>query len=147
MIRRHGEAPRPGQAYRRRPGVYAILPRGDSILATHQMEPWPEFQLPGGGIDRGEQPIAALHREVREETGWHIGGMRRLGAFRRFTFMPEYDLWAEKVCTVYVARPVRRVGPPTEAGHLAIWLPVAEALERLGNPGDRGMLAAFIAAR
>ena len=80
--------------YRRRPGVYAILPRGDSILATHQMHPWPEFQLPGGGIDKGEQPIAALHREVWEETGWHIGASRRLGTFRRFTFMPEYDLRA-----------------------------------------------------
>ena len=45
---------------------------GDSILATHQAEPVPEFQLPGGGIDRGEHPIAALHREVYEETGWKI---------------------------------------------------------------------------
>jgi 8-oxo-dGTP diphosphatase len=143
MIRRYGEVPRPGQRYRRRPGVYAILPRGDSILVTHQMQPWPEFQLPGGGIDRGEQPIAALHREVAEETGWRIGEVRRLGAFRRFTYMPEYDLWAEKVCTVYLARPLRPVGPPTEAGHLAVWLPLAEALDRLGNPGDRGLLAAW----
>jgi 8-oxo-dGTP diphosphatase len=107
------------------------------------MQPWPEFQLPGGGIDRGEQPIAALHREVAEETGWRIGEVRRLGAFRRFTYMPEYDLWAEKVCTVYLARPLRPVGPPTEAGHLAVWLPLAEALDRLGNPGDRGLLAAW----
>ncbi len=147
MIRRYGDSPRTGQVYRRRPGVYAILPRGDSILTTHQMLPSPEFQLPGGGIDKGEQPIAALHREVWEETGWHIGEPRRLGAFRRFTYMPEYDLWAEKVCTVYVARPLRQVGPPAEAGHLAIWLPVAEALACLGNPGDRAMLAGFIARR
>ncbi|QYK41683.1 MAG: NUDIX hydrolase [Paracoccaceae bacterium] len=141
MIRRYGEAVRATRHYRRRPGVYAILLRGDSILATHQAEPQPEFQLPGGGIDAGEQPVAALHREVYEETGWHIGGLRRLGAFRRFTYMPEYDLWAEKVCTVYLARPLRRVGPPTEAGHTAVWLPVAEALTLLGNPGDRAMLA------
>jgi 8-oxo-dGTP diphosphatase len=147
MIRRYGEAPKRGQVYRRRPGVYAILPRGDSILTTHQMEPWPEFQLPGGGIDTGEQPITALHREVWEETGWHIGGVRRLGAFRRFTFMPEYDLWAEKVCTVYVARPLRRVGPPAEPGHRAMWLPVAEAVGMLGNPGDRAMLADFAGLR
>jgi 8-oxo-dGTP diphosphatase len=24
---------------------------------THQAAPVPEFQLPGGGIDKGEQPI------------------------------------------------------------------------------------------
>jgi 8-oxo-dGTP diphosphatase len=144
MIRRYGEAVRADMRYTRRPGVYAILPRGDSLLVTHQAEPVPEYQLPGGGIDRGEQPVAALHREVWEETGWSIGTPRRLGAFRRFTYMPEYDLWAEKVCTVYVARPLRRLGPPSEPGHTAFWLPVAEALHRLGNAGDRGMLARWL---
>lgn len=130
-----------GQAYRRRPGVYAVLLRGDSILTTFQAAPVPEYQLPGGGIDPGEHPMAALHREVIEETGWRIAITRRIGAFRRFTYMPDYDLWAEKLCTVYLARPIRRLGPATEAGHTAIWLPVDDALTRLGNPGDRGMLA------
>lgn len=143
MIRRYGEPVKTGQHYRRRPGVYAVLLRGDSILATFQQAPVPEFQLPGGGIDAGEQPVAALHREVIEETGWKIDVIRRIGAFRRFTYMPEYDLWAEKLCTVYLARPVLRLGPPSEAGHTAVWLPVAEAVARLGNPGDRAMLAAL----
>ena len=120
-----------------------MLLRGDSILATFQQAPVPEFQLPGGGIDAGEQPVAALHREVIEETGWKIDVIRRIGAFRRFTYMPEYDLWAEKLCTVYLARPVLRLGPPSEAGHTAVWLPVDEAVARLGNPGDRAMLAAL----
>ncbi len=141
MIRRYGEAVKAGQRYRRRPGIYAVLLLGDSLLTTFQMEPLPEFQLPGGGIDRGEHPIAALHREVFEETGWKIDVTRRLGAFRRFTYMPEYDLWAEKLCTVFLARPVLRLGPPSEAGHSAVWLPVDEAIETLGNPGDRAMLA------
>jgi 8-oxo-dGTP diphosphatase len=144
-MRRYGEAVKAGQTYRRRPGVYAILPRGSSILVTHQAEPLPEVQLPGGGIDRGEQPIAALHREVWEETGWTIGTPRRVGAFRRFTYMPEYDLWAEKVCTVYVARPLLALGPPKEAGHTALWLPMEAALSVLGTIGDRAMLARFIA--
>lgn len=141
MIRRYGEAVKRGQRYGLRPGVYAILLNGDSILTTFQQEPKPEFQLPGGGIDRGEHPIAALHREVMEETGWRIAPLRRLGAFRRFTYMPDYDRWAEKLCTIYIARPVRRITAPTEAGHSAIWLPVTEALAMLGNAGDRGMLA------
>ena len=69
MIRRYGEPVVAGQIYRRRPGVYAILLRGDDILLTHQAEPDNEFQLPGGGIDPGEHPLPALHREVMEETG------------------------------------------------------------------------------
>ena len=143
MIRRYGEPVKPGQNYKRRPGVYAILARGSMILATHQAAPEPEFQLPGGGIDPGEHPIAALHREVREETGWKIAIARRLGAFRRFTYMPDYGFWAEKLCTVYLARPIYRLGPPTEAGHLAVWLTLPQALDQLGNPGDTAMLDAY----
>jgi 8-oxo-dGTP diphosphatase len=147
MIRRYGEPLQQGQRYKRRPGVYAILLDGDHLLATHQAEPVPEYQLPGGGIDPGEHPIAALHREVFEETGWRIALERRMGAFRRFTYMPEYDLWAEKLCTVYLARPVRRLGPPSEPGHEAVWMSLEAAVEVLGNPGDRAMLAIAMGAR
>lgn len=147
MIRRYGEAVKAGQSYRRRPGVYAILLRGDDILLTHQAEPDDEFQLPGGGIDRGEQPIAALHREVMEETGWHITDVRHFGAFRRFCYMPEYDRWAEKVCAIYIARPTLRIGPPTEPGHSAHWMPATAALGLLGNAGDRAMLAQVLGGR
>jgi 8-oxo-dGTP diphosphatase len=139
-IRRYGEAVKPGQNYRRRPGVYAILLDGDGMLTTHQASPIPEYQLPGGGIDPGEHPIAALHREVMEETGWHIANIRRVGAFRRFCYMPDYDMWAEKLCTVYLARPVLRIGPPTEPGHTAVWMQPEAALRNLGNAGDRAML-------
>jgi 8-oxo-dGTP diphosphatase len=141
MIRRYGEAVKRGQKYRMRAGVYAVLLDGGALLATHQAEPVPEYQLPGGGIDPGENPIAALHREVFEETGWRIGAPRLLGRFRRFAYMPEYDKWAEKLCTVYLARPLLRLGPPSEAGHRAVWMAAAEGLVRLGNAGDRAMLA------
>lgn len=141
MIARYGEPRRADQTYRRRPGVYAILVRDGRLLLTHQSEPAPEFQLPGGGIDPGESPLAALHREVFEETGWVIAPVRRLGAFRRFVYMPEYDLWAEKRCAIWLARPVRRIGPPTEAGHSVEWADPLQALDLLGNPGD----AAFVA--
>ncbi|MFZ1470939.1 MAG: NUDIX hydrolase [Paracoccaceae bacterium] len=141
MIRRFGDSVKAGQIYRRRQGIYAVLLLGDSILATHQSAPTPEFQLPGGGIDPGEQPMTALHREVYEETGWKIAIQRRIGAFRRFTYMPEYDRWAEKLCSVYLARPVRRLGPPSEQGHTAVWLPANQAGQMLGNDGDRAMLA------
>ncbi len=141
MIRRFGESVKAGQHYRPRPGVYAVLMLGSDVLVTHQAEPNPEFQLPGGGIDPGEHPVAALHREVIEETGWRRGTPRRSGTFRRFTYMPEYDKWAEKLCTVYLARPVLRHGPPTEAGHTAVWMSAEQAMRLLANDGDRAMLA------
>lgn len=144
-MRRFGEPRRPGQKYFHRPGVYAILEREGSLLLTHQSEPEPEFQLPGGGIDPGESPLTALYREVFEETGWRIASPRRLGAFRRFTYMPEYDLWAEKVCAIYLARPVRRIGPPSEALHQAVWTPPQTAQHLLANAGDRAFVHRYLA--
>ncbi|SDH34882.1 NUDIX hydrolase [Alloyangia pacifica] len=145
MTARYGEPPESGRRYTLRPGAYAILPRNGAVLVTHQADPWPEYQLPGGGIDAGESPIAALHREVFEETGWKIAAPRRLGAFRRFTYMPEYDLWAEKLCIIYAARPVRPLGAPSEPGHQAVWMDPVLASEILGNPGDRDFLRRALA--
>ncbi|KFE35076.1 NUDIX domain-containing protein [Thioclava atlantica] len=140
MIARFGESVKPGQNYRLRPGAYAVLIRDGRVLVTHQEAPLPEFQLPGGGIDPGEGAIDALHREVREETGWAITGLRRLGAYRRFTYMPEYEFWAEKLCSIWTARPVLRRGAPSEPGHSAHWMAPGEALDALANEGDRHFL-------
>ena len=140
MIRRFGASREPARNYRHRPGAYAILPRGGRVLLTAQSAPLPDLQLPGGGVDDGESPLQALHREVLEETGWGIAAPRRIGAFRRFAFMPEYGLWAEKVCTVFVARPTRPCAPVREPHQWPCWLTVEDALARLGNAGDRHFL-------
>lgn len=141
MIRRFGEAIQRDVKYRLRPGAYVILPRNGQVLLTFQESPKAEFQLPGGGVDKGENPIAALHREVFEETGWTIGQPMRLGAYRRFCYMPDYDLWAEKLCTIYVARPILRISDPTEPGHTAVWMSHESALSVLANVGDQAYLA------
>lgn len=137
MIRRFGKSPKAGQTYKTRAGAYAILPRGGNLLLTFQAGIFDEYQLPGGGIDPGESPIAALHREVFEETGWKIASPRRIGAFRRFTYMPDYDLWAEKICTIYLATPVLRHGAPSEPDHTAVWMSPDLAVQSLCNAGDR----------
>lgn len=147
MNRRFGRPPEPGRRYTPRPGVYAIIDAGDGILATFQEEPRPELQLPGGGIDPGEQPLVALAREVMEETGYLIHAPRRLGMFHRYTYMPEYDLFAQKLCHVYHARLGPRRGEPTEPGHAAVFLPWDVAEARLAVSGDRHFVARFRALR
>lgn len=144
MIRRYGERVNPAMRYTPRPGAYVVLLRGRDLLLTVQDGQEPELQLPGGGIDPGEQALPALHREVLEETGWRMDRPRRLGAFRRFVYMPEYDLWAEKICTVFLARPTLRIGPPLEVGHHAIWVPVDQAPALLSNEGDAAFVASLL---
>ncbi|MBZ0128586.1 MAG: NUDIX hydrolase [Rhodobacteraceae bacterium] len=143
-MRRFDEARRYGIRYRQRPGAYGILRRGDKLLITFQARPEPEFQLPGGGIDPGESPLIALHREVREETGWGIAIERRLGAFQRYAYMPDYDIWARKVCHIYLCRPTFRKGPISEPDHSAHWVSLTTAAHILGNEGDRHFVAALL---
>ncbi|MCY4303977.1 MAG: NUDIX hydrolase [Aestuariivita sp.] len=137
MIHRIGEPRLKSKRYTRRPGAYALLPRDGNLLLTVQLCDEPDIQLPGGGIDTGEHAIVALHREVYEETGWRISKPRRIGAFRRFVYMPEYDLWAEKICHIFIARPTRQIGPPVETDHKVIWANPETAVRILGNAGDR----------
>jgi len=142
-MRRIGEHQRPGIAYRDRPGAYGIVMRGGRLLCVWQKA---ELQLPGGGVDPGESPIRALHREVIEETGWRIAGPDgglplRLGAFQRYAWLWDYEYFARKVQHVYLARAVARLGEPLEPDHHPVWLRPDEAARALHIAGDRAMVA------
>ena len=100
-----------------------------------RQEPDFEFQLPGGGIDLGENSIQALHREVLEETGWLISNPRFLGVYKRFVYMPEYKMYAEKVCKIYHAIPSLKTSNILEKGHSAHIMHAHLAL-RLLHGGD-----------
>ncbi|HVX55593.1 NUDIX domain-containing protein [Nocardioides sp.] len=60
---------------RQRVAAYAVILRGEDILLSRLSpmvtsdEVW---SLPGGGLDHGEDPRAAVVREVREETGLEV---------------------------------------------------------------------------
>ncbi|MEO0342726.1 MAG: NUDIX hydrolase [Pseudomonadota bacterium] len=139
-MKRFGAPRKNDQIYKDRIGVYAILERDGHFLLTEQLDPGPEIQLPGGGVDPGESPLQALHREVMEETGWRIHDPLRLGAYQRFAYMPEYSVWARKICIIYVAHAVRKMGPPIEPQHRVIWSDATTAPFLLDNKGDAAFL-------
>ena len=54
-----------------RVAAYAVCRRADTVLLARWTGPrGPEWTLPGGGLDHGEDPADAAVREVREETGY-----------------------------------------------------------------------------
>lgn len=146
-MRRYGEAVVEGQRYEDRPGAYACIGDGaGNLLLAATTVRGEEFLLPGGGIDAGEAPLQALHREVMEETGWRVGDVRRLGAFQRYVYMPEYDKWARKVCHIYLCRGIAKLADPTEPDHTPLWVPGELAVEHLSISGDRAFVAALLAS-
>lgn len=141
-MKRFGERPRPDTTYTRRPGAYGVIldGRGRALIALNEC-PGEEVALPGGGIDPGETPLRALHREAMEETGWRIAVMARVGAYKRFVYMPEYGLWAEKICHVYLCRAGRQVAAPSEPDHQPVWMDAGFAASMLSVDGDRALFA------
>lgn len=148
-MKRIGEPWVAGRPYRDRIGVYGLLlGRDGRLLCVHQVGiDAAEMQLPGGGVDPGEQPLAALHREVREETGWVIAEPRRFATFQSYTWLWDYRYWSRKVHMIYLARAIYRLGPPLEAGHTPHWLAPAQALRLLDVAGDREMVRRAMASR
>lgn len=147
-MKRIGEPWVAGRPYRDRIGVYGLLAGRDGrLLCVHQRgEDAEEMQLPGGGIDPGEHPLAALHREVREETGWVIGAPRRFATFQSYVWLWDYRYWARKVHMIYFARTIHRLGPPLEVGHTPHWLAPEVAARVLDVEGDREMVRRAMAA-
>ncbi|MEU2238599.1 NUDIX domain-containing protein [Streptomyces sp. NPDC018338] len=68
-----------------RVSAYAIAVEDDRLLLIRLSDASPVFMpglwhMPGGGIDPGEQPVEALSRELREETGLELADARLLDA-------------------------------------------------------------------
>ncbi len=66
------------------PVVCAVIERGGRVLVAqrppHKLMPR-KWEFPGGKVEPGEEPAAAIVREIREELGCAIGITRALPPF------------------------------------------------------------------
>jgi 8-oxo-dGTP pyrophosphatase MutT (NUDIX family) len=79
LVLEPGEEARPYQ----RAAAYGVVTSERGVLLTElsALTSAPgRWTLPGGGLDAGEAPVAALHREVWEESGQVVEGVRLLEA-------------------------------------------------------------------
>ena len=132
-----GEGVNSGIKYNRRVGAYGIIFHKKEFLLTEQItsEGNIEVQLPGGGLEKNESLIHALYREVLEETGWGIRVLKKEGVFQRFTYMPEYKMWAQKVCHIYICVATMQKTKKLEKDHRFITMNKKKSLARLVDPG------------
>jgi len=61
--------------------IFAITKAGEALLIRQPRAGAmaDTLEIPGGGVDPGEQPERAAHRELEEETGYVAGRMRYVG--------------------------------------------------------------------
>jgi len=110
---------------------------GLEIAVIHRPR-YDDWSLPKGKVDPGETAAVAAVREVFEETGHHTILGRRLD-------MVSYPI-DQGVKKVYYWA-ARSTGGEFTAGKEVdelVWLPIAEAMQRLNYPQDRKMLRHFI---
>lgn len=59
-------------------GAIVLNPKNQVLLLHHILRPGSGWGIPGGFLDRGEQPDTAVRREIREETGIELTDLRFL---------------------------------------------------------------------
>lgn len=64
----------------------AVLYNAAGQVAVMHFTTTGSYKLPGGGIDEGEDTIDALHREIREETGYEITNIEELGEVEEYRY-------------------------------------------------------------
>jgi putative (di)nucleoside polyphosphate hydrolase len=57
-----------------------IIARDGRVLALERRDRPGAWQLPQGGLERGEEPLEAVHREIAEETGLPAAALELVAA-------------------------------------------------------------------
>ncbi|MCS4504504.1 hypothetical protein KBTX_01849 [wastewater metagenome] len=121
----------PGQSPRTRAGIHGVLTCNARVLLVRPPGGnW--LELPGGGIDPGEDPTRALQRELREEAGVRVAGVE-LAATAEIAMQTRYyaanhdEYWHyDQTFRLIPLSGEPTLHPPEEHGHEVLWLPLAE---------------------
>ncbi len=128
----------------------AIVVKGENILLLYTQR-YHDYSLPGGGIDEGEDEIAGLIRELKEETG--AQGVRNVEAFARYDeYRPWYKADADIIYMIshcYVCEIDEELGETAFESHevnngmIPLWMNIHEAIahneEVMANSDKKGL--------
>lgn len=117
---------------------------GENVLLSwrHRFVPdlW-NWELPGGLVDAGEEPVKTASREVEEETGYRPHSMEHLVSFEPMAGT------LRSAHHVFLARGVEWVGEASEMNEGTFqWMPLADvpALIHQGSVGNSGALVGLL---
>jgi ADP-ribose pyrophosphatase YjhB (NUDIX family) len=116
-------------------GARGVLLDGRSNVGMMYMSASDLFKLPGGGVDKGEDPRDAFVREILEETGFEAEIMHELGWAEEHKIRNRFMQYS--YC--YLARALRNTGKTMlsanerKLGMTIAWLTPSEASEAMRN--------------
>ncbi|MCX5782253.1 MAG: NUDIX hydrolase [Elusimicrobia bacterium] len=88
------------------PGAIAVLPflkNGKIILVKQYRYPIKKitYEIPAGKLDKGENPVKCVQRELEEETGFKAGKIKKM-----FSFWPT-SAFSNEIIHIYSAKDLR----------------------------------------
>lgn len=141
-------APEPGVAYRDRPAAFGIALRGGKIamvkVTVEGRAPW--FDLPGGALEAGEDDLAALVRELGEETGLKVEPGSLVVRACQYFRMPDGDAVNNRsghyVAGITGEDPALKI----EDDHELVWFAPEQAVVRLRHDSHAWAVLAWMRA-
>jgi 8-oxo-dGTP diphosphatase len=124
----------PGKKYVDRPGAYAVAQDHQGRFAA--VEAYTNYFLLGGGIDPGEEPEAALLREVLEESGRSAQIVGKIGEAVEYIKVPNEGYFAIHA-TYFQVDLGPQVCAAVDCDHIFLWLSRDDAVHRLARGSAR----------
>lgn len=120
-------------------GSYALIRNDDGELALVDVDG--RLFLPGGGWERGESAVQALHRELDEELGWSVAVDDVIGAASyRLRAQADRRLY-RKIGFFYQAARIDSEAVRSEPSHRVRWVAAEIAVEALHEPSHAWAVA------
>jgi ADP-ribose pyrophosphatase YjhB (NUDIX family) len=143
------DTPKP-QTYKERRAARALVYDRENKIALLHATKNGYHKLPGGGIETGENDIAALRRETLEEIGCNITDIKPLGAVEEYRDMFQ----VHQISYCYVAKLEGEKGAPhlepdeAAEGFETVWVDLPEAIKIIeGEIGVELYEAKFMTTR
>jgi len=139
----------PGAAYPQRRGAHGIAMNKHGQIALARIDrngAPPEYDLPGGGVDPGEDDEAAIVREFLEETGLPVRPGRFVVRARQYwrTDKSETRNADFMIFEVFVSGPQSE---PSEPDHTLVWKSPEDAIACVRHEAHAFALRIFIGER
>ena len=130
---------RDNEAFRFPVSVKGVVVRDGAVILLHNARD--EWELPGGKLERGEDPASCVAREISEEVGWPVTTGPILDAWV-YQIRPDLDV----LIVTYGCHPGSAAAPVVSAEHTAAGMFRAGEVGALRMPeGYKRSIAAWYA--
>ncbi|KXT79229.1 NUDIX hydrolase [Streptococcus sp. DD13] len=117
-----------GVSYQNRYGVYAVIPDKANEKIILVQAPNGAWFLPGGEIEKGEDHLSALRRELIEELGFTATIGDYYGQADEYFYSRHRDTYYYNPAYLYEVTDFTEVGKPLEDFNHLAWFSIDEAI-------------------